>query len=202
MDRLQALISLGLALSLAACSGGDATITPEGETPVAPPSRVEAVGARREDPAVRFCDVAAPLGEGRALTLPALEGPTVPSTGWRWINVWATWCAPCVEEMPRIVAWRDRLAADGAAIEPFFLSVDQTPELVAEFRAAHPDAPSSARLVDPAGLPGLIEALGIDAGATIPIHALVDPSGHLRCVRTGSVAERDYDTVLAIVRGR
>jgi hypothetical protein len=195
MDRLPALIALSMLLG--SC-GDDSTIVPE--PGAAPPSRVEAVGARREDPAARFCDVAAAEGEGRALALPALEGPTAPDAGWRWINVLATWCAPCVEEMPRIVEWGPRLAADGAPITPFFVSVDQAAEMVTEFRTAHPTAPESARLTDPGGLPALVTALGLDAGATIPIHALVDPSGRLRCVRTGAVAERDYETVRAIVR--
>ena len=207
MDRLSSVIRASVILvalsgsALFGCGGEDAAITPEGAA-AGPRSRVEAVAAEREDPAERFCDVSAPLGLGNALVLPQVEGPAMPSSGWRWVNVWATWCAPCVEEMPRIVAWRERLAADGAAIEPYFVSVDQTPDEVTGFRTAHPDAPASARLVDPAGLPGLITALGLDTGATIPIHALVDPSGRLRCVRTGSVAERDYDTIRAIIRGR
>jgi thiol-disulfide isomerase/thioredoxin len=197
MDRLPALsLAAALAVSLAGC-GDDGEIRPE-----APPSRVEAVAAPREDPAIRFCDVSAPVGQGTLLVMPAVEGPAMPASGWRWINVWATWCAPCVEEMPRIVEWRARLAADGAPVEPYFVSVDESAETIAAWRAEHASAPESARLSDPAGLPALVAALGLDAGATIPIHALVDPGGHLRCVRTGSVGERDYDAVRGILRGR
>jgi thiol-disulfide isomerase/thioredoxin len=100
--------------ALFGCGGDESAITPEGAA-AGPRSRVEAVAAEREDPAERFCDVSAPLGQGAALVLPQVEGPAMPSSGWRWVNVWATWCAPCVEEMPRIVAWRERLAADEAA---------------------------------------------------------------------------------------
>ena len=198
MDRLQALSPIVLAstLALAACGG-------ESEAPAPVPSRVEAVGARQEDPAQRFCDVSAPLGQGREFTLPLLEGPAPAATsGWRWINVWATWCAPCVEEMPRLVEWQSRLRAEGAPVSTSFVSVDGAAADVEAFRAAHADAPPSARLMGEGALPGLIASLGLDPGATIPIHALVDPTGHLRCVRTGAVTERDYPTIRAILRGR
>lgn len=181
-----------LTLVLAGCDE-EPEIVPEA------PSRVEAVAVQREDPAERFCDVSAPTGEGRALALPAVEGAALPGEGWRWINVWATWCAPCVEEMPLIAGFRDRMQTAGTPVSTYFLSVDQTAEAVTTYRAAHPDAPEGARLTDPAGLPALLTALGLDQGATIPIHALVDPSGHVRCARSGSIAERDYPTISAIV---
>jgi len=181
-----------LALSVAGC-GEEATITPEA------PSRVEAVGARREDPAERFCDVSAPVGQGRALTLPAVEGAALPTEGWRWINVWATWCAPCVEELPLIASFQTRMSAAGAPVSTYFLSVDQTAEAVTTYRSAHPDTPEGARLADAAGLPALIASFGLDTGATIPIHVLVDPTNHIRCARSGSISDRDEATIRAIV---
>jgi len=181
-----------LSFALVGC-GEEAEITPE------VPSRVEAIAVQREDPAERFCDVSAPTGEGRSLVLPAVEGPALPGEGWRWINVWATWCAPCVEEMPLIASFRDRMQTAGTPVTTYFLSVDQTAEAVTTYRSAHPDAPEGARLTDPAGLPALLTALGLDGGATIPIHALIDPSGHVRCARSGSITERDYPTIRAIV---
>jgi thiol-disulfide isomerase/thioredoxin len=173
--------------------GEEATLAPE------PPRRFEAVAAQRVDPAERFCDVSAPVGQGRALALPQLEGLAAPLEGWRWINVWATWCAPCVEEMPLVASFRERLGAAGAPVSTYFVSVDTGAEAVSVYRRAHPEMPETARLSDPAGLPALVAALGLDAGATIPIHVLVDPSGHIRCARSGSITERDYDTIRAII---
>src|SRR5690606_1161434 len=124
------------------------------------------------------------------------------TTGWRWINLWATWCAPCVEELPRIVAWQARLAADGTPIEPFFVSVDENAETVARWRTEHPDAPASALVSDPSALGAFFTSLGLDSATSVPIHALVDRTGHVRCARAGAVLEGDYETVRAIVQGR
>jgi thiol-disulfide isomerase/thioredoxin len=189
------LLSIGAVLLLAAC-GDDTTVQPE------TPRRTESVAARHEDPAARFCDVSAPVGEGPTLSLPHTEGAAMPTEGWRWINVWASWCHPCLEEMPTLRGWPARLAADGAPVTLAFLSVDATPEALSAYVAATPDAPETARLDDPGGLPALLTALGLDAGATIPIHVLVDPQNHVRCARTGSITERDYETLRDIVRGR
>ena len=183
-----------LCLVLSSC-GDEVGVTPE---QVAPP-RTEAVAARAEDPAERFCDASAPLGQGLALALPATEGAALATGGWRWINVWATWCHPCVDEMPLISTWPARLAQDHAPVSLSFLSVDQTAEEVTTFRAAHPEMPESARLTDPGGQAALLAAIGLTAGA-IPIHVLVDPTSHIRCVRTGSLGERDYDTLRDILR--
>ncbi len=192
------LVLWGSMALMSACDDPEITAEPE---PL--PSRVESVGARRTDPAERFCDRSSPEGEGLLFSAPtAIEGEPLPSSGWRWINVWASWCVPCVDEMPLLTAWAPRLSEDGAPVTLGFLSVDATPEAVASFRAEHEDAPASARLTDPEGLAALVASLGLDPGATLPIHALVDPTGHLRCVRTGAVAERDYDTVREIIRGR
>jgi hypothetical protein len=179
-------------LLLGGC-GEEASITPEA------PSRVEAVAVRRQDPAERFCDVSAPVGEGRALALPATEGPALPGEGWRWVNVWATWCAPCIDELPLIASFRDRMQTSGTPVTTYFLSVDEAAETVTTYRAAHPNVPESARLTDPSTLATMMTSLGLDTGATIPIHVLVDPTGHIRCARSGSIGEADYDTIRAIV---
>jgi len=49
----------------------------------------EAFDPAREMPDIRFVD-----GDGRALTLEDFRGKVV------LLNLWATWCAPCVREMP------------------------------------------------------------------------------------------------------
>jgi hypothetical protein len=45
----------------------------------------------------------------------------------------------------------------------------------------------------------LLDSLGVARDAMIPIHALVDASGWLRCVRVGAIHEQDYAAVKALV---
>jgi len=175
------------------------------DKPAAPAaSRVDSVAADpKQGPSTEgFCDVRAPAERAPAFQFPALAGAAPPAaTGWRWINVWATWCKPCLEELPRLHRWKDRLSAAGRKLDLAFVSVDESDDVVAAFRKAHPEAPDSARLADPAGLPAWLKALGLDEGAPIPIHVFVDPSGHTRCVRAGGVGEADYELVERVVTG-
>jgi len=47
---------------------------------------------------------------GRDIRLADFRGRTV------IVNFWATWCAPCVKEMPSLQRLRDRLAGDGLTV--------------------------------------------------------------------------------------
>jgi thiol-disulfide isomerase/thioredoxin len=72
-----------------------------GAGPLSRPARAQAVGTLREDgpkplPAVTLTD---PDGTPQAMPFFAGKGIV--------LNLWATWCPPCVEEMPAL----DRLAA-------------------------------------------------------------------------------------------
>lgn len=56
-------------------------------------------------------------GEGRALTLADFRGRVV------LLNVWATWCVPCREEMPTLDALQGRLGGPEFHVLP--LSIDR-----------------------------------------------------------------------------
>src|SRR5262245_9509681 len=140
MDRLSAVIWCALAAAAgAACE--ERKQAGDGD----PPSRVNAskTSARRGADAEAFCDAHFPAGKGPALQWPAIAPPgkAPAATGWRWVNVWATWCKPCIEEMPRLRGWRDKLAAAGKPFELVFVSVDEADDVIAEFRKLHPDTP-------------------------------------------------------------
>ncbi len=188
--------SLLLLLALAAC--GDT-----GAAPAPPPkSRFEAVSAKPSsgDDLAGFCDVRAEPGQGKPFQLPALEGDTPAAAGGaRWVNLWATWCKPCVEELPMITAWQKQLAGQGKTFAVEFVSVDETADAVKSFKAQHPDLPATTRLADPASLASLVSSLGLDSGAGLPIHVFVEPGSKIRCVRAGAVTQSHFATVSSLL---
>ncbi len=69
--------------------------------------------------------------DGRAVTLSSLRGKVV------FLNIWATWCGPCREEMPSIQKLYEKLRGDPSFV---ILAVSQDAEgraAVAPFMAKH-----------------------------------------------------------------
>lgn len=66
----------------------------------------------RELPEVSFTD-----GEGRAMTLSDFKGKVI------LLNIWATWCGPCRQEMPTLDSLEAKLG--GPDFEVVALSIDQ-----------------------------------------------------------------------------
>jgi len=64
---------------------------------------------------------------GKKLKLSSLRGKVV------LLNFWATWCPPCVEEIPSLVELQQ--AMQGQDFELVTVSVDESPEIVKEFLA-------------------------------------------------------------------
>lgn len=77
-------------------------------------------GDRKKRPTVKLSDL-----DGQAISLDQFKGRTV------FINFWATWCKPCIEEMPSIDSARQLLSKNGVV---FLLASDETPEQIKEFK--------------------------------------------------------------------
>ncbi len=64
------------------------------------------------------------VGDGEptlpAFTLPDLEGTARAQTEWKGqvmvVNFWATWCPPCLEEMPRFIKLQEQLGSQGVTV--------------------------------------------------------------------------------------
>jgi len=113
-------------------------------------------------------------GEGRAHTLADFKGRLV------LLNLWATWCAPCREEMPAL----DRLQATlgGPRFQVLALSVDQQgPQIARNFFAD-----VGVKSLGAVGLPSTL---------------LIDPSGR-EIARHVGPAQWDSPEVVASVRRR
>lgn len=205
MDRLSALTFV-FALASVGCGKGDKDRAGAQPKP-ASRSRVNAViakeGPKGEEPAA-FCDQWVDAASAKPFALPELAAPAPASpkgTNWRWVNVWATWCKPCVEELPRLASWEERFEKDGVSIDMVYLSVDEDDEVVETFRSKHPGTPQTLRIADADQSPDWLVSLGLDENAALPVHLFVDPQNRVRCVRTGGVSDHDYPTIGRVVKG-
>ena len=120
-----------------------------------------------------------------AASFPDADGVTQPLAQWRGrplvVNFWATWCPPCVEEMPDLQRIRD--AYEPRGVEVIGLGIDNAKK-IAEFRDRH-------RLTLPllvAGVGGsdLNRQLG-NSGGALPFTVLIGADGRVRERHLGQV---------------
>ena len=73
-----------------------------------------------------------------AMKLPDADGVERPLLAWRGkllvVNFWATWCAPCVEEMPELQRFADEFAPRNVAV--IGIGVDDA-DKIRDFRSQH-----------------------------------------------------------------
>jgi thiol-disulfide isomerase/thioredoxin len=162
-----------------------------------PPSRVVAVKAAKDEGTAALCDVQNAASNAPQFSLPAIEESGVVLTKGmpRWVNVWATWCPPCVEELSLLSKFASARAAAGKALSLTLISVDASRDVIERFALAHPEAKPSLRARDPNAIEAWLPSVGLDAGATLPIHLFVDAEGRVRCVRTGSIGDTDLPRI-------
>ena len=111
------------------------------------------------------------------LVLTALDGSPLPLASFRGrpllVNVWASWCPPCVEEMPELDTFSRQQGDNG--IQVLGLALD-TPEAVQAFLAQVPVHYPQA--IDVPGPADASVALGNERGL-LPYTVLIDAQGRL-----------------------
>lgn len=107
------------------------------------------------------------------------------------LNFWATWCAPCREEIPMLVAARERYA--GSGVEILGIAIDtaaKVTEYVAQMKIPYPILLAGADGLE------LMRNLGNQASG-LPFTVLVDRAGRPAARKLGALRQEDLDSMLA-----
>lgn len=103
---------------------------------------------------------------GQSISLDQFKGRTV------FINFWATWCKPCLKEMPSIEKAQKILSKNGVV---FLLASDETPDQIKEFKQHYQFDLNFVRLAN-------MEELGMDG---LPTTYIYNPKGENVFAETG-----------------
>lgn len=164
--------------------------------PTPAPARFDAVQAAPEKVSLEaWCDQYPAADAAKAFNWPGMATPAPTSGKPTWVNIWATWCGPCVAEMPRLVSWHEKLKQEGVESDLVFISVDEKTSDIERFYKQHASFPPSLHMSDPKTLEPWLNSVGLDASAAIPLHFFLDGQGRMRCERSGGVGDSDYAEV-------
>jgi thiol-disulfide isomerase/thioredoxin len=121
--------------------------------------------------------------------------------GYTWVNFWAAWCAPCKEEIPRLLRFQQELAKTSPGFKLAFVSLDDDERQLTAFLAGQ--AASGLRrswwLKEGKEREEWLKAGGLESDPELPFHLLFDPKGKLRCVVKGAVEDSDLASLKALV---
>ena len=112
----------------------------------------------------------------------------------RVVNFWATWCPPCVHEIPMLVSIQESFRAHG--VQFIGVAVDDPDGAFAmakELGMNYPTMADSRRTID------LLHAYG-NRAAALPFTAFVDPEGLIRDRHVGALTlEQTQETIQALL---
>ena len=182
------LLAVGL-LALAACNK---PAQPDATAPASAPATPLAAVAEPATSATPATGEVAPTDrktvERPTLRLPALDGSTYDLAAhrgkWVVVNFWATWCAPCLKEMPELSAldaMREHIEVIGLAYE------ENTPEELQAFLEDHP-------VVYPIALVDVYDPpADFETPRGLPLTYLIAPDGKVAKEFLGPVTAHDIE---------
>ncbi|WJF89889.1 TlpA disulfide reductase family protein [Paraburkholderia bonniea] len=106
------------------------------------------------------------------------------------VNFWASWCAPCVEEMPELVALHHEYAKKG--VQFIGLGVDSEQNVKAFLQKVNVDYPV---YVTGFGGAELARAFGNQAGG-LPFTVVIDANGVVRSTKLGQIQQKELRQTL------
>lgn len=219
-NRWAALVVLLAATAGAGCDGPDQPpptrgrsdkVAASGKATAQPSATSTQSAALRRPPKRKLCpsptDLPAPeeITKTRAVAgAPRLPALSYGKGRWQWVNVWAAWCKPCIEEIPRLIEWRDQLRAKGVAVDLSFVSIDDDEREMTRFMSSQPKTGVRASywLEAEKTRDEWFESVGFDDTPELPIHVLVNPGGKITCVIKGAMEPADYPQLEALFLGK
>ena len=132
-----------------------------------------------------------------ALVLPDVDGRQQPLSQWRGkvlvVNFWATWCAPCREEIPILVTLQEKYRARG--LQLVGIAIDQRDKVEAfarEFKINY------ALLLGGLETINVSRQIGNRLGA-LPYTAVLDRSGRIVSRQLGKVTDTELERLVLLL---
>ena len=180
MKRAWIAMPLALAL-LAACRPEAGPAAPAAPMATPEPARPARIPAAAERPVLRIATI-----DGKTFDLAEQRGK------WAIVNFWATWCGPCLKEMPELSAldaMREHIVVVGLAYE------DNTPEAMVAFMKQHP-------VVYPIALVDVYDPpKDFETPRGLPMTYIITPAGTVAKQYTGPVSARMIEEDIAKAGG-
>ena len=133
----------------------------------------------------------------RSATLVDLAGKPRQLAEWEGrilvLNFWATWCAPCREEIPLLMAARSKYASTG--VEIVGIAIDNAAKVrdfSTSFKISYPILVAEADGLD------LMRKLGNSAGG-LPYTVVADRQGNVVHRKLGAFTQEDLDAILSLL---
>lgn len=122
--------------------------------------------------------------------------------GFVWVNFWAAWCAPCKEEIPRLLRFEQELSGIRPGFKLAFISIDDDERQLTAFLASQASGGGLRRsywLKEGKEREDWLKAAGVELDPELPFHLLFDKNAKLRCVVKGALEDADLPALKALV---